>query len=88
MAVPTTRVDPASDETRGNAAAMRTLLAELHAKTRAIIERGAAGDERSIGRHCERGKLPVRERIERLRDERHQPILFSAVLDGPPPVFE
>ena len=30
--------------------------------------RGAGGDERSIARHRERGKLPVRERIDRLLD--------------------
>src|SRR4029078_11976329 len=29
---------------------------------------GAAGDDRSIERHRERGKLPVRERVERLLD--------------------
>ncbi len=47
---------------------MRALVAELRAKTAAISERGAAGDERSIARHRERGKLPVRERIDRLLD--------------------
>jgi 3-methylcrotonyl-CoA carboxylase beta subunit len=68
MAVLTTRVDPHSDEARANAAAMRALVAELRAKTRAISERGAAGDERSVARHRERGKLPVRERIDKLLD--------------------
>ena len=68
MAVLTTRVDPNSDEARANAAAMRTLVAELREKTRAVSERGAAGDERSIARHRERGKLPVRERVDRLLD--------------------
>ena len=34
----------------------------------ALTERGAGGDERSIARHRERGKLPVRERIDRLLD--------------------
>ena len=34
----------------------------------AVAGRGAGGDERSIARHRERGKLPVRERIERLLD--------------------
>ena len=33
-----------------------------------VAGRGAGGDERSIERHRERGKLPVRERIERLLD--------------------
>ena len=35
---------------------------------RIVAGRGAGGDERSIARHRERGKLPVRERIERLLD--------------------
>ena len=35
---------------------------------RVVSERGAGGDERSIARHRERGKLPVRERIDRLLD--------------------
>src|SRR5690606_1378443 len=38
------------------------------ARTRALAERGAAGDDRAIVRHRERGKLPVRERIDRLVD--------------------
>src|SRR3954465_14724675 len=68
MAVLSTRVDPRSEEARGNATQMRALVAELRAKTAAVSERGAAGDERSIARHRERGKLPVRERIDRLID--------------------
>ena len=47
---------------------MRALVAELRARTAAISERGAAGDERSVARHRERGKMPVRERIDRLLD--------------------
>jgi len=68
MAILKTRVDPRSDEARGNAAAMRALVADLRARTRALSERGAAGDERSVARHVERGKLPVRERVSRLLD--------------------
>ncbi len=68
MAVLTTRVDPNSDEARANSAAMQALVEELRAKTAAVSERGAAGDDRSIARHRERGKLPVRERIDRLID--------------------
>ena len=63
-----THVDPSSETWRANDAAMRALVAELRAKTAALTERGAAGDERSIARHRERGKLPVRERIDRLLD--------------------
>ncbi len=33
-----------------------------------VAGRGAGGDDRSIDRHRERGKLPVRERIDRLID--------------------
>ncbi len=33
-----------------------------------VAGRGAGGDDRSIERHRERGKLPVRERIDRLLD--------------------
>src|SRR5512134_2467761 len=47
---------------------MTGLVAELRARTAAVSERGAAGDDRSIARHRERGKLPVRERIDRLLD--------------------
>ena len=68
MAVLTTRVDPQSEEARSNARQMRALVAELRQKTAAISDRGAAGDERSIARHRERGKLPVRERIDHLID--------------------
>ena len=68
MAVLTTRVDLNSEEARANSAAMQALVDELRAKTAAISERGAAGDERSIARHRERGKLPVRERVDRLID--------------------
>ncbi len=68
MAVLTTRVDPRSEEARSNARQMRALVADLQRKTAAVSERGAGGDERSIARHRERGKLPVRERIEHLID--------------------
>jgi acetyl-CoA carboxylase carboxyltransferase component len=68
MAILRTRVDPRSDEARANAAAVRALVADLRDRTRALSERGAAGDERSVARHVERGKLPVRERVSRLLD--------------------
>ena len=47
---------------------MRALVNDLHARATAVTSGGAAGDERSIARHRERGKLPVRERIDRLID--------------------
>ncbi len=68
MAVLTTRVDPTGAEARANAAAMRSLVADLRIRTAALADAGAAGDARSIARHRERGKLPVRERIDRLLD--------------------
>jgi len=68
VAVLTTRVEPRSEEARGNARAMRALVADLRDETAAVSGRSAAGDDRSIARHRERGKLPVRERIEQLID--------------------
>jgi 3-methylcrotonyl-CoA carboxylase beta subunit len=62
------RLDPSSDEVRANVERMTALVAELRARTAALTERGAGGDERSIARHLERGKLPVRDRIDRLID--------------------
>ena len=53
---------------RANAAAMRALVSELRERTHALTFRGAGGDDRSIARHRERGKLPVRERIDQLVD--------------------
>jgi acetyl-CoA carboxylase carboxyltransferase component len=68
MAVLRSALDPSSLGFAANAAALRALVGDLRARTRAVSERGAGGDERSIARHRERGKLPVRERIERLID--------------------
>jgi 3-methylcrotonyl-CoA carboxylase beta subunit len=68
MPVLRTRLDPASDEARANHEAMAKLVAELRHRQAAVAGRGAGGDDRSIARHRERGKLPVRERIDRLVD--------------------
>ncbi len=68
MTVLGTELDPDAPGTRANAEAMRALVDDLRARTRALGERRAAGDDRSIARHVERGKLPVRERIDRLLD--------------------
>jgi acetyl-CoA carboxylase carboxyltransferase component len=68
MPVLRSRLDPASSETRANHDAMATLVADLRARQGALAAGGAGGDERSIARHRERGKLPVRERIDRLVD--------------------
>jgi acetyl-CoA carboxylase carboxyltransferase component len=68
MAVLRSSVDPASDAFATNAAAMGTLVDELRERTRAITANDAGGDESAISRHRERGKLPVRERVDRLID--------------------
>ena len=68
MPVLRSRLDPAAAETRANHDALAALVADLRARQAIVAGRGAGGDERSIARHRERGKLPVRERIERLLD--------------------
>src|SRR6188508_1402285 len=68
MAVLRSSLDPASEAFHANADAMRAMVDDLRGRTRALTERGAGGDDRSIARHRERGKLPVRERIDRLID--------------------
>ncbi len=68
MAVLRTRVDPDSPAARGNRAAMERLVADLRERQSAVAGRGAGGDEATIERHRSRGKLPVRERIDRLID--------------------
>ena len=68
MPVLRSRLDPSSDEARTNHAVMAELVDELRARQAVLAEGGAGGDERSIARHRERGKLPVRDRIDRLLD--------------------
>ncbi len=68
MAALRSTLDPDAPDSRANTEAMRALVDDLRARQRALAERGAAGDDRSIARHRERGKLPVRERIDRLID--------------------
>jgi 3-methylcrotonyl-CoA carboxylase beta subunit len=68
MPVLRSRLDPASDEAQANVEAMTALVADLRARQAGLAGRGAGGDEASIARHVERGKLPVRDRIDRLLD--------------------
>ncbi|MGH2401412.1 MAG: carboxyl transferase domain-containing protein [Candidatus Limnocylindria bacterium] len=68
MAVLRSSLDSASKTFQDNAAAMARLVEDLRARQSALAGRGAGGDDRSIARHRERGKLPVRERIDRLTD--------------------
>jgi acetyl-CoA carboxylase carboxyltransferase component len=59
------RVDRASPEFQANAAAMREQV-ELLRERYALVQQG--GGEEQMRRHRSRGKLPVRERVERLLD--------------------
>src|SRR4051794_33432495 len=68
MAVLKSRLDPTSDESRANRAAMESLVTDLRRRQAEVSGRGAGGDAQSIARHRDRGKLPVRERIDRLID--------------------
>ena len=68
MSVLRSRLDPASAETRANHEAMTALVEDLRDRQATVAARGAGGDDRSIERHRDRGKLPVRERIDRLLD--------------------
>ncbi|HLE59818.1 MAG TPA: carboxyl transferase domain-containing protein [Candidatus Limnocylindria bacterium] len=68
MAVLRSALDPASDAFRANADAARAQVANLRARVAAVAGRGAGGDERAIARHVERGKLLVRDRVDRLID--------------------
>ena len=68
MPVLRSRLDASADATRQNREAMVALVDDLRGRQAAVAGRGAAGDDRSIERHRERGKLPVRERIDRLID--------------------
>jgi acetyl-CoA carboxylase carboxyltransferase component len=68
MPVLRSRLDPTAAETRANHDALSALVGDLRDRQARVAGRGAGGDERSIARHRERGKLPVRDRIERLLD--------------------
>jgi len=68
MAVLRSAVDPSSPSFAANADAMRAMVAELRERTAQVTVNGAGGDEQAIARHRERGKLLVRERVDRLID--------------------
>jgi len=68
MPVLRSRLDPAAAETRANHDAMAALVDELRRRQSELADRGAGGDDASIQRHRDRGKLPVRDRIDRLLD--------------------
>jgi 3-methylcrotonyl-CoA carboxylase beta subunit len=65
MDVIDTHLQPDSDLFRGNRAHLERLVAEFRERL-AEVRRG--GGEKAIERHRQQGKLPVRERVERLLD--------------------
>jgi propionyl-CoA carboxylase len=69
-------LDPRSTEFRANAAAMQDLVAELRERL-ALVRQG--GGEEQMRRHRSRGKLPPRERVERLLDPGTPFLEFSAL---------
>ena len=90
MTVLRSSLDPASAAFRANVDAMTGLVGELRERTAALTAGGAGGDERSITRHRERGKLPVRERIARLVDPGSaflelSPLAADGLYDGDAP---
>jgi 3-methylcrotonyl-CoA carboxylase beta subunit len=82
MATLRSALDTGTDAFRANAEAMQALVDELRARTQRLAQRGAGGDERAIARHRERGKLPVRERIDRLIDPGSAFLELSALAAG------
>ena len=65
MDVIDTQIDPQSERFRTNQSRLTALVAELKERT-ALVRRG--GGERYLQRQREQGKLPVRERIDKLLD--------------------
>jgi len=65
MNVLQSHINTESPEFKKNDAAMRALVADLHARTEAVKDGGGA---KYIERHRAQGKLPVRERIAKLID--------------------
>jgi 3-methylcrotonyl-CoA carboxylase beta subunit/propionyl-CoA carboxylase len=59
-------IDPSSDLFRSNRDRITALVAELRERT-ALVKQG--GGEKYLERHRAQGKLPVRERIDKLLDE-------------------
>src|SRR6185503_8174169 len=60
-----TRVRADSDEFKSNRERMEQLVAELRAR---LTRAGEGGGAKYLQRHRDQGKLPVRDRIERLLD--------------------
>jgi len=69
-------IDPSSDLFRSNRDRMSALVAELHERT-ALVKQG--GGEKYLERHRALGKLPVRERIDKLLDDGSSFLELSAL---------
>jgi len=69
-------IDPSSDLFRSNRDRMSALVAELHERT-ALVKQG--GGEEYLERHRALGKLPVRERIDKLLDDGSSFLELSAL---------
>jgi acetyl-CoA carboxylase carboxyltransferase component len=65
MVILPSSIDPSDPTFRANRDRMRQLVAELRAQLARAAE---GGGPKALQRHREQGKLPVRERIDRLRD--------------------
>ncbi len=76
MQVLESRIDPSDEVFRANEERLRGLVAELRARTE---QNRLGGGPKSVERHRAQGKLPVRERIERLLD-RGTPFLECSAL--------
>src|SRR5688500_9430824 len=66
MPVIESHVDTASEEFRGNREHMDGLVADLRAR---LLKAAVGGGEDAIKRQRDQGKLPPRERVQRLLDE-------------------
>src|SRR5512141_1524565 len=65
MSVIDTRIQADSEEFRANRKQLEALVSELRARTE---EARQGGGRQAVERHHQLGKLPARERIERLLD--------------------
>ncbi len=82
-----TRVDPKSEEYLENAARMRGLVDDLHAR---VARTSRGGDDDSRRKHTERGKLLPRDRIAKLIDPDTEflelsPLAAEGLYDGEAP---
>src|SRR5689334_4769246 len=87
MDVLESRLDVGSEEFRSRAEAMRALVAELKRNAAAAREGGGA---KAREYHIQQGKLPVRERIEKLLDPGSpflelSPLAAQGMYDGAAP---